>query len=176
MTDINAVLSDKQLRTKAKAEAISKMLEAGRFSLGDLLVVAKASKDSEKGTCLEAIEFATKSKPELASLDCLTFVSETLLDRAPRVRWESARVIGNIAHLYPGKLGKAIANLLNNSESPGTVVRWSAAFALGQIVKLRTRYNRDLIPAVEGIIRREPDNAIKKIYQAALKDVDDSNK
>jgi hypothetical protein len=91
------------------------------------------------------------------------------LDKAPRVKWESAKVIGNIAYLYPDKLDKAIGNLLTNSEFSGTVVRWSAAFALGEIVKLKTKRNKDLIPAVEAIIRRDDDNAIKKIYQAALK-------
>jgi HEAT repeat protein len=117
---------------------------------------------------VEAIEFATKAKPEIATPECLKFVTETLLDKAPRVKWESARVIGNIAHLYPAKLDKAIANLLTNSEFPGTVVRWSAAYALGEIVKLGTKRNKDLIPAVEAIIRRESDNAIRKIYLAAL--------
>jgi hypothetical protein len=40
---------------------------------------------------------------------------------------------------------------------------------LGEIVKLKTKHHRDLIPAVEALIRREEDNAIKKIYAAALK-------
>jgi len=71
-------------------------------------------------------------------------------------------VIGNIAHLYPNKLDRAIGNLLTNSESPGTVVGWAAAIALGEIIKLRTKWNKDLIPAVEAILRREEDNAIKK--------------
>ena len=149
------------------------MLLGEEVSVADVIKTAKTSKASDKGTCIEAIEFATKAKPELASLECLKFVTGTLLDNAPRVRWESAKVIGNIAHLYPTKLDKAIGNLLPNSEFPGTVVRWSAAFALGEIVKLRTKWNKELIPAVEAIIRRDPDNAIKKIYQAALKAVTD---
>lgn len=170
VTDVNAVLLDKQLKTKAKVETLSRMLLDRSIILADLLTVANASKDSDKGTCIEAIEFATKARPELASLDCLKFVTETLLDKAPRVKWESARVIGNIAHLYPGKLDRAVANLLTNSESSGTVVRWSAAFALGEIVKLRTKRSRNLIPAVEAIIKREQDNAIRKIYQKALRE------
>ena len=169
--DIETVLADKQCKTKAKVLTISKMLLEERVNLADVMKVAKVSKDSEKGTCIEAIEFATKAKPALASLDCLKFATECLLDKAPRVKWESARIIGNIAPLYPGKLDRAVANLLSNTESPGTVVRWSAAFALGEIIKLRTKHNRDLVPAVETIIRREEDNAIKKIYQAALKTV-----
>lgn len=166
---IEAVLADKQLKAKAKVEAISKMLLNAKVTLADVIKVAKAAKDSDKGTCIEAIQFATKAEPELASLDCLKFVTETLLNKAPRVKWESAKVIAAIVHLYPDKLDKAIGNLLTNSEFPGTVVRWSAALALGEIVKLKTKRNKDLIPAVEAIIRREEDNAIKKIYLAALK-------
>ena len=166
---IEAVLTDKQLKAKSKVEAISKMLLDEKVTLADVIKTAKASKDSDKGTCIEAIQFATKAKPELASLDCLKFVTDTLLDKAPRVKWESAKVIATIAHLYPDKLDKAIGNLLTNSEFPGTVVRWSAALALGEIVKLKTKRTKDLIPAVEAIIRREEDNAIKRIYLAALK-------
>ena len=169
--DLLAVLTDKQVKAKFKVETISKLLLDGKLSVVDLIKLAKVSKDSEKGTCIEAIEFATRAKPEIASPECLKFVAETLLDKAPRVKWESAKVIGNIAHLYPNKLDKAICNLLTNSECSGSVVRWAAAFALGEIVKLKTKLNRDLIPAVEAIIRREEDNAIRKIYQAALKKV-----
>ena len=167
--DIPAVLADKQIKSKLKVEMISSLLLEEKASLADLIKIAKVSKDSEKGTCIEAIEFATRAKPEIATKECLKFVTETLLDKAPRVKWESAKVMGNIAFLYPDQLDKAIVNLLTNSEFPGTVVRWSAAFALGEIVKLKTKRNKDLIPAIEAIIRRDDDNAIKKIYQAALK-------
>src|SRR3982751_439113 len=156
--DIHAVLSDKQIKAKAKVETLSRMLLDKKLSLVDLIEAAKESKDAEKGTCIEAIQFATKTRPELASLDCLKFVTDSLLDRAPRVKWESAKVIANIAHLYPKKLDNPICNLLTNSEFTGTVVRWSAASALGEIVKLRTKLNKDLIPAIEAIIRRENDN------------------
>jgi HEAT repeat protein len=167
--DIYAILGDKELKAKAKVEKISDLILDGEIGLGDVIKAAKASKDPAKANCIEALEFATKARADLASPECLKFVTETLLEKAPRVKWESARVIGNIAHLFPDKLHKAIANLLTNSESPGTVVRWSAAFALGEIVKLKTKHNRDLVPAVEAIILREEDNAIKKIYAAAVK-------
>jgi hypothetical protein len=85
---------------------------------------------------------------QMGILDCLTFVSDSLSDKAPRVQWESAKVIANIAHRYPKKLDNAICNLLANSESSGTVVRWCAALALGEIVKLRTKHTKGLIPAI----------------------------
>jgi HEAT repeat protein len=169
--DIQIILTDKTLKAKPKVEAISKMLLDKKVTIGELFKVAKVSKDKEKGTCIESLEFATRTKPDIASSALLDFVTETLADEAPRVKWESAKVIGNIAHLFPTKLDNAISNLLTNSEYSGTVVRWAAAFALGEIVKLKTKHNKDLIPAIEAIIKRDEDNAIKKIYQKALKKV-----
>ncbi len=169
--DIRTILTDKNLKAKPKVEAISKRLLDKTVSVSELIKVAKDSKEKEKGTCIESLEFATRTKPDIASSAVLAFVTETLTDEAPRVKWESAKVIGNIAHLFPTKLDNAISNLLANSEYSGTVVRWAAAFALGEIVKLKTKRNKDLVPAIEAIIKRDEDNAIKKIYQKALKKV-----
>jgi HEAT repeat protein len=169
--DIQSILTDKQLKAKAKTEAISKLLLDKKISMGDLITLAQSSKDADKATCIEAIEFATKLNPAIASSGCLAFVSKMLTEKAPRVKWESAKVIGNIAHLYPNKLDDAIKNLLINTEHPGTVVRWSAAFALGEIVKMKTKLNNQLIPAIESICKREEQNSIRKIYLAALKKI-----
>ena len=170
--DIQATLADKQLKAKGKVELIAQALLAGELAIGELIRVARDSKDKEKGTCIEALEFATRATPSIASPGCLDFVTETLLDEAPRVKWESAKVVANIAHLYPEKLTAATKNLLANSEHSGTVVRWSVARALGEIVKLRTKHNRTLVPAIEALSEREKDDkAIRKIYQTALKTV-----
>jgi HEAT repeat protein len=169
--DIRTILADKQLKAKPKVEAIGNMLLDKKVSASELIKVAKTSKDKEKATCIEALEFATRTKPGIASSAVLDFVTETLSDEAPRLKWESAKVIGNVAHLFPSRLDNAIRNLLMNSEYSGTVVRWSAAYALGEIVELNTKRNKDLIPAIESILKREEDNAIRKIYQKALKKV-----
>jgi HEAT repeat protein len=136
---------------------------------GELLAFAEKQKPTDKATCIEALEYATKINPDLADENVLDFVTKALKDKAPRIKWESAKVIGNIAHLFPTKLNKAIANLLTNSEYDGTVVRWAAAFALGEILKLKTKHNKDLLPAIEAISEREQDNAIKKKYLDAIK-------
>jgi len=41
-------------------------------------------------------------------------------------------------------------------------VRWSAAFALGQILKIKTQRNKDLIPVIESICQREEKKQHKK--------------
>lgn len=169
--DIQELLSDKSRKPKEKTETISKWLLENKMSIDELIGFAGSAKDSPKATCIEAIEFATQTNPNIADESCLAFVTKTLTDKAPRVKWESAKVIGNIAHLFPNELDEAVKNLLVNSEHEGTVVRWSAAFALGQIAKLNTKRNKTLLPAIETICKREEKNSIKKIYLDALKKV-----
>lgn len=165
------LLNDKNKKPKEKTEMLSQMLLDNPKILDDLINFASSAKDPIKATCIEAIEFASKNNPAIASLSCLDFVSKTLKEKAPRVKWESAKVIGNIAHLYSDHLDEAIVNLLVNTEHSGTVVRWSAAYALAQIIKLKTRLNKQLIPAIESICEREEKNSIKKIYIEALKKI-----
>ncbi|MFZ4523169.1 MAG: HEAT repeat domain-containing protein [Bacteroidales bacterium] len=165
------LFNDKYLKPKEKTEILSNWLLTNAGNLNDLIDFAQKSKDSIKATCMEAIEFATKSKPEIATPQCLDFASKALSEKAPRIKWESARVIGNIAYLYPEKLDEAINNLIVNSEHPGTVVRWSAAYALSQIMKIQTSHKEELIPVIESIGNREEKNSIKKIYLDALKKV-----
>ncbi|MBI3233426.1 MAG: HEAT repeat domain-containing protein [Bacteroidetes bacterium] len=169
MTNLTTLLADKSLKPKDKTEFISQSILEGSLKLDELIAFAKTQKDPAKATCIEAIEFATKQNPDISNKECFAFVSETLTAKAPRVKWESAKVIGNIARLYTTHLDEAIKNLLVNTEHEGTVVRWSAAFALGEIVKLKTAHNQKLIPAIESICLREEKNSIKKIYMAALK-------
>lgn len=71
--------------------------------------------------------------------------------------------------MYPDKLKNAIQNLIENTNHEGTFVRWSAAFALGEILKLQTNHNVDLLKIIETICESEEKNSIKKIYTAAIK-------
>ena len=166
---IAELLNDKTKKAKEKVETISKWLLDGSLPTDELLAFTEKANDPQKATCIEGIEFATRQNSKIADENVFAFVTKTLTENAPRVNWESAKVIGNIAHLFPTKLNKAIANLLTNSEYDGTVVRWAAAFALGEILKLKTKHNKDLLPAIEAISEREQDNAIKKKYLDAIK-------
>lgn len=164
-----ALLSDKTKKTKEKVQTISQWLLDGSLTAGKLSAFAQKAKDPEKASCIEAIEFATRQNAKIADETVFVFVTKMLAENAPRVKWESAKVIGNIAHLFPTKLSKAISNLLPNTENDGTVVRWASAFALGEILKLQTKHNKDLLPAIEAICNREQDNGVKKKYLDAIK-------
>ena len=169
--DFQELLNNKSIKPKGKTETLSKWVIDNPKDIDKLIDFAKTSKDPVKATCIEAIEFATKNNPAIATLSCLAFVTKTLTEKAPRIKWESAKVVGNVSHLYPEKLDEAIGNLLVNSEHAGTVVRWSAAYALSQIIKIKTSRNKELIPTIESICEREEKNSIKKIYLEALKKV-----
>ncbi|MDQ7960683.1 hypothetical protein [Flavobacterium lindanitolerans] len=166
---IEELLKDKAIKSKEKTEIISKWILEKSLPVDELIAFAENQKDSAMATCIEALEYATKEHPEIANENVLNFVTDTLTSKAPRIKWESAKVIGNIAHLFNTRLKTPIAHLLINTAHEGTVVRWSAAFALGEILKLRTEYNKDLLPAIEGIIKKEEKKSIQKIYNDALK-------
>ena len=169
--DFHQLITDKTIKPKEKTEVLRQWILNNPEKLQNLIDFAIVSKDPVKATCIEAIEQVTKDKPGVASSACLKFVTKSLAEKAPRVKWESARVVGNIAHLFPDNLEEAIKNLLVNSEHSGTVVRWSAAFAVGEILKLKTNLNKDLLPKVEALCEKEEKNSIKKIYLSAMKKI-----
>lgn len=167
--DIAALLNDKTLKPKAKTEILSQMLLGQQLTTEELVTFATGAKEPAQATCIEALEFATKQTPSIADLNSFQFVTRSLKAKAPRVKWESAKVIGNTAHLFTSHLDEAIHHLLVNTEHPGTVVRWSAAFALGEIYKLKTAHHDDLKAAFDAICSSETKNSITKIYLAAIK-------
>lgn len=168
---LQELFNDKSIKPKERTEQIAAMLLDGSISGGQLTDFAKTAKDAVKATCIEAIEFASQTKPGIISAADLDFIIRSLADKAPRTRWESAKVIANTIHLFPAKINDAVKNLLDNTEHPGTVVRWSAATALAAILKLNGPVNKTLLPATEAIMEREEKNSIKKIYLAAFKKI-----
>ncbi len=167
--NIADLLADKLVKPKQKTEMLSELILEGKMTVSSMIKEAEKMKDPAKATCIEAIEFATQKNADLAKEDCLKFMSDSLTHKAPRIKWESAKVIGNIAHKHSNKLDEAISNLLKNTQHEGTVVRWSAAFALGEIVKLKNKQHQGLVPELEKICEAEEKNSIKKIYLSAFK-------
>lgn len=163
------ILNDKSLKPKEKTLRLCAWILSNIKKSDSLLQYSATSKDAIKATCIEAFEMATKTKPEIISSSSFNYFVDCLNEKAPRIKWESARVIGNVAAHHKNNFKKAIINLVPNAGHPGTVVRWSAAFALGEIVKQKTKLNTDLIPEINHLCEKEEKNSIKKIYLAALK-------
>lgn len=166
---ISDILADKQRKPKDKVQDLANLLLGNELTVDQLLEFARNARDSPRGACIEAIETATQTDAALVNAKAFEFMIQNLGHKAPRVKWESARVIGNTAHLHTALLDEAIKGLLNNTADKGTVVRWSAAYALAQITALGTGRNKDLLPAMEAIASREDNNGVKKIYLRALK-------
>lgn len=168
---IQQILNDKSIKPKQKTEQLSHQLLENNISADEIINFTKNAKPPQIATCIEALEYATQKNPGIIDKKTFQFITECLSAKEPRIKWESAKVIGNTVHLFPSLTGNAIKNLLVNAEHTGTVVRWSAAFALGEILKLNTKLNKDLIPTIEAIIQREEKASIRKIYLNALKKI-----
>ena len=166
---IDELFKDKTSKAKEKVTILAQWLSEGKINSGELISYAITAKDAVKASCIEALEYVTKQDPTIGTEEVLAFATNSLTEKAPRIKWESAKVIGNIAQNYPNKLEAAIGHLLENTEHEGTVVRWSAAFALGEILKLKTALNSTLLPALEAISERDDKNSIRKIYLDAIK-------
>lgn len=166
---IEEIFKDTTIKAKAKVSTIGEWLTKNELPLEELLAYAEKQKATDKATCIEALEYATKQVPTIADEDLFAYVTKALKDDEPRVKWESAKVIGNIAKLFPAQLDKAINNLLPNAEKTGTVVRWATAYALAEIQKLKTDNNKKLLPKIETLCENEEDNGVKKKYIDAIK-------
>jgi len=167
--DLKTLFADKSIKPKDRTTRLSEMVADKTTSLGDLIVFAKIAKDPVKATCIESLEFASKVNPSIMTSEAMDFVLDALSEKAPRIKWESAKVTGNAIHLFQDKIDLAVTKLLDNATDTGTVVRWSAAFALSQILKLKTEINESLAPAIKNILNNEEKNSIKKIYLDGLK-------
>lgn len=153
---------------------LSEKVKTDKSMLSDFSKCLKEGTSVEKGICMEILEYVSQEKPELA-IPHIDDVIMYLNYEAPRVKWEAARVIANIASNYPEKMVKAIDKLIINTKDKGTVVRWSAAFALGEIAKHNNNVQSELINRMKYLIKKEQNNGVKNIYLKALKMINKSN-
>jgi hypothetical protein len=83
---IHAILADKKLKAKRKVEAISTMLLEKKIAIDELIEVSKNSIDKNEGTCIEAIEFATRVNLKITSALLFDYITSTLMKEALRVK------------------------------------------------------------------------------------------
>lgn len=155
-------------KPKELNQYIAKLILQKKPSSKEFTEVLASASDSERGTCIEALEYATQTDPQIAK-NYLSDVISSLKDKAPRVKWEAARVIGNIAKSIPKEADKAVEGLLENTKDKGTVVRWSTAFALGEIIKYNEKQRPILLKKISEVLKREENNGVRNVYLKALK-------
>ncbi|MFT3980042.1 MAG: hypothetical protein QM687_06195 [Ferruginibacter sp.] len=166
---LKELFNNKAIKAKTKVSQVGEWLLSRELHLHELLVFAETQGGTVKASCIEAMEYATRQKPAIADAKLFAFVTGALNEEAPRIKWESARVIGNIAFIFPAKLKSCIKSLVENANHEGSVVRWASAYALAAILELNTKLNTSLLPEVERLAQKETDNGVKKKYLAALK-------
>ena len=163
------------VKQKNLATQIAEKFKKDRKFLGQLPAVLKKIPDVQKGVCLEALEFATEEKPELAA-PYVGMVVDYLDHKAPKVKWEASRVIANVAKKFPDDAAKAVPKLLANSKDKGTVVRWSAALALGEIAKNSEKARKTLMPKINEILKTEKNSGVRNVYLKAMKEMEKGRK
>ncbi|MBP1644710.1 MAG: hypothetical protein H6Q16_285 [Bacteroidetes bacterium] len=167
--DIKELFNNKSIKGIEKVRQLTLAISNNEILIEDIKEICKTLKDSEIAYCMEAIEAVTISNPEISNIEYFKFASSYIDSKSNSLKRESARVIGNIAMLYPKDLDKPIKSLLNNTNDNGIVVRWSAAYALSRIVILPEYANSKLYDQLVEICDKEEKNSIKNIYLKAFK-------
>jgi hypothetical protein len=133
-----------------------------------LIELMQKGSDPERGTSADIIELISKENPEIV-ISYIDQMIPYINYKAPRVKWGIAETIANLPKQYPNEAEKAIPNLLKNTQDCGTVVRWSAAFALSEIAKNNLSARKMLVPKIQEIVKSEQNNGVRNVYMKALK-------
>lgn len=157
------------LKPKEKTAKLAQCLKSEPKAMGELLELWKTAKDPVKGTLLSAITLIVSENPGFIG-DHLDFVIAQIGHKAPRVKWESAEIVGHASKVFPDKVMAAVPALLENTGFDGTVVRWSAAFALSEILVNIPSSRDQLMPKINAILEHETNDGVKSLfYKKAFK-------
>lgn len=167
MSKIEEILQSK-LKPKEKITLLADEIKKDKKFVDEIVSYFKSAPAGDQGHLIESLEYASQDNPELVAPH-LDFVICHLEDKAPRVKWECARIIANLALKFSDKTEKAIPALLKNTKDKGTVVRWSVAFALGEIAKSNSNIQKTLLPKMKELVKKETNNGVKNVYLKALK-------
>ena len=167
MGAVEEILQSKR-KPKEKVSLLAKKVKENNKFLNQLIEYFEVGSVADKGNCIEVMEYVSQDDPKFV-LPYIKFIIEHINNDAPKVKWETARVIGNVAQQFPDKVSNAIEKLFLNTKDKGTVVRWSAAFALTEIAKNNPKMQKELVPKFSEIVKKEENNGVKNVYVKALK-------
>jgi hypothetical protein len=166
------LLSNKSIKPKAKTVEIALQINSGLLQPSSVFDLLEKVSASQKSRLLESIELASKTHPEMVTQVLFNKTVDLLLSSEPAIKRECGRIIANTAHLFPKKLNKATNHLLDNCRHEGTVVRWSAALALGEILKLKGTGHEELAKAISLLAEMETNTGVKNNYLKAMKSIE----
>ena len=157
------------MKSIEKREAIAQALQARMVTLKEIRELLAQIDATQAAVLFEAMEAVTNADAKIADVEWLHVAEDAILANSNSVKREASRIVGNIAHRFPDELGTAIGRLLVNSSDPGTVVRWSSAYALAKIIVLPRHATSDLFERLTEIANDEANNGVKNQYLKALK-------
>jgi len=163
---LQSKIRPKEKQTRLVAAVVSRNIPAKEF-----IAFFESATEVDKGTCADAMKHVSAQKPEILAPFIDTF-TEYINYKAPRVKWGVPEAIGNLAKDYPDQVAKTIPHLLKNTTDDKintTVVKWCAAFALGEIAKHNPKVRKQLLPIFENMIKNEKNTGVKNVYVKALK-------
>lgn len=170
MTNLLVEIKNSRKNSKALLIYLAGLIEKDPSLLADLEGSLSQATDAERGVCLEVLEHVSQKSPEIV-FPYLDLVIKSLQDKAPRVKWEAARTIANLAPKYPEETATTTEALMQNTTDKGTVVRWNTALALGEIFKANRKTRSVLKPKIEKLIAKEQNSGVRNVYLTALKNV-----
>ena len=167
MTQLDFMLSP-AVKPKEKVLRLADFMKTKPHEIKNVIDWAQSSRLPMQSLVMEAFEIYTRSHNKDESRIIWQFACAGVQSNQPSLIRESARVLANIANSHIDFAGDAIPRLLELTEHPGTVVRWSAAQALTSICSADQKFNFNLNPVLESIASREEKMSIRKIYLKAL--------
>ena len=163
------VLSDKTLKGVARRQAVMAEIMADDNALAEIEANLSQLDEKRMATILEAIEEITNKRLKALGAGYLRLAVPFVATTSNSCRREASRIVGNLAADFPAEVAPAIDSLLANAVNGGTVVRWSAAYALSRIVVLPASAASPLRQRVEVLCEAEQDNGVRGQYERALK-------
>jgi hypothetical protein len=133
MATIESILKSKR-RQKEKVTLLAEKVREDRKLVVQLVGCFEVGTVAEKEHCMQAMQYVSKDEPEVV-LPHIDFVIDHFDDSGPRVKWEVAEIIHNVAQRFPEKVAKAVPKLLASIDDRNTVARWSVAHALTEIAR-----------------------------------------
>ncbi|VVB75757.1 Uncharacterised protein [Candidatus Tiddalikarchaeum anstoanum] len=163
-------IKNSRKNSKQLVEDLTKSVLSDKVLVKQLVDGLKSGSKTEKGVIADVMKHVSGENPDLLAPYVDELVGSVNSD-IPRVMWGVPESIGNLAKKFPDKAVKAVPNLLLNTKSDSTVVKWCAAYALSEIFKYNLIVRKTLLPEIEELVKKEKNNGVKNVYVKVLKEI-----
>lgn len=162
-------------KPKEKQTTLVQAVLSGEIPVEEFVSFFETAGKVDQGTCADAMKHIASANPELLLPYIETLINH-INDPLPRVKWGIPEAIGNMANMYPQETARAVPNLLKNTsmdKNNTTVIRWCAAFALGEIARNNPDTREELLPVFKNLASQDENSGVRKVYRKVLKEMAD---